>query len=237
VLKFKFLEISPSPYSCIGSFGSPLEMKRLFDIIFSLLGLTILSPLLLILAYRIKKEDRGPVFYRGVRVGRDGTPFRIFKFRTMIVDAEKLGISSTSDDDPRITRIGKFLRKYKFDELPQLINVLKGDMSLVGPRPEVKKFTDLFTEEEKAILTVKPGITDWASIWNPDEGVLLKGSLDPDRDYLEKIRPEKIRLQLKYVTERSFWIDLRIIAQTLLKVFRKTWGHPLVAAWQGRVVL
>jgi lipopolysaccharide/colanic/teichoic acid biosynthesis glycosyltransferase len=138
----------------------------------------------------------------------------------MVMDAETQGVSSTSDDDMRITRIGKVLRKYKLDELPQLINVLKGEMSIVGPRPEVKKFTDLFTEEEKAILTVRPGITDWASIWNSDEGALLKGSLNPDKDYLEKIRPEKIRLQLKYVTERSFWIDIRIIAQTLLKVFR-----------------
>jgi lipopolysaccharide/colanic/teichoic acid biosynthesis glycosyltransferase len=138
----------------------------------------------------------------------------------MVIDAENQGASSTSDDDPRITRIGKWLRKYKLDELPQLINVLRGDMSIVGPRPEVKKFTDLFSEEEKAILTVRPGITDWASIWNPDEGALLKGSLDPDRDYLEKIRPEKVRLQLKYVTERSFWIDLKIIFQTLLEVFR-----------------
>jgi len=195
-------------------------MKRLFDIVFSLSGLTVLSPFILFLAILIKEEDGGSVFYRGVRVGRHGKPFRIYKFRTMVVDAENQGASSTSDDDPRITRIGKWLRKYKLDELPQLINVLVGDMSLVGPRPEVKKFTDLFSEEEKAILTVRPGITDLASLWNPDEGALLKGSLDPDRDYLEKIRPEKVRLQLKYVTERSFWIDLKIIFQTLLEVFR-----------------
>lgn len=194
--------------------------KRLFDIVFSLLGVTVLSPFILVLAILIKKEDGGPAFYRGERVGHHGKPFRIFKFRTMVVDAEKLGASSTSDDDLRITRIGKFLRKYKLDELPQLINVLRGDMSIVGPRPEVKKFADLFSEEEKAILTVRPGITDWASIWNPDEGALLQGSLDPDRDYLEKIRPEKIRLQLKYLKERSFWINLKIIFQTLLKVFR-----------------
>jgi lipopolysaccharide/colanic/teichoic acid biosynthesis glycosyltransferase len=133
----------------------------------------------------------------------------------MVMDAEKLGASSTSDDDVRITRIGKFLRRYKLDELPQLINVLIGDMSLVGPRPEVKKFTDLYTEEEKVILTVRPGITDWASIWNPDEGAILAGSTDPDRDYLEKIRPEKIRLQLKYVRERTFWVDVAIVFLTL----------------------
>jgi lipopolysaccharide/colanic/teichoic acid biosynthesis glycosyltransferase len=189
--------------------------KRLFDKIFSCLGVCTLAPLFLFVAILIKFEDRSPVFYRGVRVGQYGRPFRVFKFRTMGVDAENRGASSTSDDDPRITRIGKWLRKYKLDELPQLINVLRGEMSFVGPRPEVKKFTDLFTEEERAILTVRPGITDWASIWNPDEGGLLQGSLDPDQDYLEKIRPEKIRLQLKYVRERSFLTDLKIIFQTL----------------------
>jgi len=195
-------------------------MKRLFDIVFSLLGLIILSPFILVLAILIKEEDGGSVFYRGVRVGRHGKPFRIFKFRTMVVDAENIGGPSTADDDPRITKIWKFLRKYKLDELPQLINVLKGEMSFVGPRPEVPHYVNMFTEEEKAILSVRPGITDWASIWNPDEGAILAGSPDPEKTYLEKIRPEKIRLQLKYVKERSFWIDLRIIFQTLLKVFR-----------------
>jgi len=139
----------------------------------------------------------------------------------MVVDAEKLGASSTSDDDTRITGVGKFLRKYKLDELPQLINVLVGDMSLVGPRPEVKKFSDMYTNEEMAILSVRPGITDWASIWNPDEGSILAGSTDPDRDYLEKIRPEKIRLQLKYVREQSFWTDLKIIFLTLTTILFK----------------
>lgn len=194
--------------------------KRLFDITASLLGLVILSPIFFLISFKIRQEDGGPVFYRGLRVGLHGKLFRIFKFRTMMVDGEKHGASSTSDDDPRITRTGKFLRKYKMDELPQLINVLKGDMSIVGPRPEVKKFTDLFTEEEEAILEVRPGITDWASLHFPNEGQILMGSIDPDKDYMEKIRPEKIRLQLKYVTGRSFWIDLRIIFQTLLKVFR-----------------
>ena len=147
--------------------------------------------------------------------GLHGKPFRIFKFRTMIMNAEKMGASSTSDDDSRITRTGRLLRKYKLDELPQLINVLMGDMSLVGPRPEIKKFTDLYNDEEKVILSIRPGITDWASLWNPDEGALLKGSLDLDKDYMEKIRPEKIRLQLKYVRERSFWTDIKIIFLTL----------------------
>jgi len=195
--------------------------KRIFDIIASGIGLIVLSPLMLIIAYLIKKEDGGPVFYRGVRVGKYGKPFRIYKFRTMVVDAEKIGGPSTADDDPRITRVGKILRKYKLDELPQLINVLKGEMSIVGPRPEVQFYVDMFTEEEKDILSVKPGITDWASLWNPDEGAILAGSPDPEKTYMEKIRPTKIRLQLKYVKERSFWIDLKIIALTILTVITK----------------
>ena len=150
-------------------------------------------------------EDSGPIFYRGERVGRDGKLFRIYKFRTMVVDAEKLGGPSTADDDPRITKIGRHLRKYKLDELPQLMNVFKGEMSFVGPRPEVQHYVDMFTEEEKAILNVRPGITDWASLWNPDEGALLKGSKDPEREYMEKIRPQKLKLQLRYVKEKSFW--------------------------------
>ena len=185
------------------------------------MGLVVLSPVLCFIALWIRHLDRGPVFYRGERVGINGKPFRIYKFRTMVVDAEKLGVFSTSNDDERVTGIGRFLRRYKLDELPQLINVLKGEMSFVGPRPEVRKFTDLYTNDEKVILTVRPGITDWASLWNSDEGAILKGSADPDKDYLEKIRPEKIRLQLKYVRERSFWIDLKIIFLTLKTVIIK----------------
>ena len=134
-------------------------VKRLFDFICSVIGLFVLGPFLFLIALRIKKEDDGPVFYRGVRVGLHGKPFRIFKFRTMVVDADKIGGFSTSDDDPRITQAGRFLRKYKLDELPQLINVLKGEMSLVGPRPEVKKFTDMYTDDEKVILTYGAGRT------------------------------------------------------------------------------
>jgi lipopolysaccharide/colanic/teichoic acid biosynthesis glycosyltransferase len=201
--------------------------KRFFDTVATAVGLLLISPSMFLIAWRIKAEDGGPVFYRGLRVGLHGKPFRIFKFRTMVVDAEKLGASSTSDDDLRITRTGRFLRKYKLDELPQLMNVLVGDMSLVGPRPEVKKFTDLYTNVEEAILTVRPGITDWASIWNPDEGAILAGSADPDRDYFEKIRPEKIRLQMKYVRERSFWIDIKIILLTLKTIIFKSDIRPM----------
>jgi len=196
-------------------------MKRLFDIVFSLLGLMLTTPILLILAILIKREDGGPVFYRGVRVGRHGKLFRIFKFRTMVVNAEKIGGSSTADDDPRITKIGKFIRKYKLDELPQLINVLKGEMSFVGPRHEVQHYVNMYTNEEKAILNVKPGITDWASMWNSDEGAILAGSTDAEKTYMEKIRPEKIRLQLKYVRKRSFFVDLKIIFQTLFKLVKR----------------
>ena len=196
-------------------------LKRAFDFVSSLVGLILVSPVLVTIATLIKREDGGPVFYRGVRVGRFGKPFRIFKFRTMVLNAEKLGGPSTADDDPRITRVGKFIRKFKLDELPQLINVLKGEMSIVGPRPEVQMYVDMFTEEEKAILSVRPGITDWASIWNPDEGAILAGSSDPEKTYMEKIRPEKIRLQLKYVRERSLWVDLKIILWTLRAVVMK----------------
>lgn len=195
-------------------------IKRSFDALFSAIGLVLLGPLFALVAWYIQRKNGGPVFYRGTRVGKQGKCFRILKFRTMVANAEKIGGCSTSDDDERITKIGKRLRKYKLDELPQLINVLKGEMSLVGPRPEVKYYVDMFTEEEKAILSVRPGITDWASLWNNDEGAILAGSPDPERTYMEEIRPEKIRLQLKYVRERSFWIDLKIIFQTLIAIVR-----------------
>jgi lipopolysaccharide/colanic/teichoic acid biosynthesis glycosyltransferase len=190
-------------------------LKRLFDIVLSFIGLVVFLPLIITIMALIRKEDGGPVFYRGIRIGRYGKLFKIFKFRTMVVNAEKLGGPSTADDDPRITKTGKFLRKYKLDELPQLINVLKGEMSFVGPRPEVQHYVDMFTEEEKAILSVRPGITDWASLWNPDEGAVLAGSQDPEKTYMEKIRPQKLKLQLKYVREPSFWNDLKIILLTL----------------------
>lgn len=195
-------------------------LKRFFDIIFAALGLILLAPLFLYACFRIKREDGGPTFFRGERIGLYGKSFRIFKFRTMVVDAEKMGGSSTADDDSRVTSTGKSLRKYKLDELPQLINVLQGDMSIVGPRPEVKHYTDLFTKEEKAILSVRPGITDWASIWNVDEGALLMGSDDPEKTYVKCIRPTKLKLQMKYVRERSFFVDLKIIFLTILAIIQ-----------------
>ncbi len=197
------------------------RVKRMMDIGLSCIGLALFSPLMLCCAFFIKREDGGPVFYKGLRIGRGGIPFRMYKFRTMVVNADKIGGPSTADDDPRITRVGKFLRKYKLDELPQLINVLKGDMSIVGPRPEVPYYVNMFTEEERKILSVRPGITDWASLWNPDEGSVLAGSKDPERTYMEEIRPTKIRLQLKYVEERSLLVDVKIIILTFLAVFLK----------------
>lgn len=193
--------------------------KRAFDLIGSALGLIVLSPLLLVLPLFIKLGSRGGVFYRGLRAGRFGKPFRIFKFRTMVVNADKIGGPSTSADDPRLTRLGAFLRRYKMDELPQLINVVKGDMSLVGPRPEVLEEVSLYNEQEKHLLDVRPGITDWASIRFRDEGEILRGSADPHQTYREKIRPEKIRLGLEYVQQHSFLTDCRIIFDTLKVIF------------------
>jgi lipopolysaccharide/colanic/teichoic acid biosynthesis glycosyltransferase len=196
-------------------------MKRIFDIFFSLIILICTLPFLLIIAILIFLTDFGPVLYKAPRVGKNGKLFKMFKFRTMVVNADKIGASSTTLSDSRITKIGKFLRKTKFDELPQMINVFIGNMSVVGPRPEVKYFTDLFTEEEKAILSVKPGITDFASVWNADEGKILEGTQDPDKAYMKLIWPEKKRLQLKYVKERSFWTDIKIVFLTLLAIIKK----------------
>lgn len=185
------------------------------DLGISLAGLALLSPVLLAIAVLIKLDSRGPVFYRGVRAGRHGNPFRIFKFRTMVVDAEKIGGPSSSSDDPRITRAGNFLRRYKLDELPQLLNVVRGEMSLVGPRPEVIGEVRLYTPEESQLLQIQPGITDWASIRFRNEGEILRGSSDPHQTYRERIRPEKIRLGLDYVQNHSFLMDCKIILETL----------------------
>jgi lipopolysaccharide/colanic/teichoic acid biosynthesis glycosyltransferase len=191
--------------------------KRAFDFCLALLGLIILTPLLLLIGLLVKLTSRGPILYRGVRTGRYGQPFRIYKFRTMVQDAERRGGMSTARNDPRITRPGKFLRKYKLDELPQLLNVLKGEMSFVGPRPEMPEYTRLYQDEELLILTVRPGITDYASIEFVQLGELL-GDEEPDRIYEEKVRPIKNALRVKYVKEQSFWNDIRLIVQTLRRI-------------------
>lgn len=193
-------------------------MKRAFDIVFSLFGLLLLSPLIVVVSILVRVESLGDAFYRGERVGLNGKLFNILKFRSMIADAAKLGGTSTSQDDPRVTRIGSLIRKYKIDEIPQLINVLCGDMSFVGPRPQVEWAVKLYNDSERRLLSVRPGITDYASIAFRNEGEILKGSKDPDKDYLEKIAPEKIRLGLKYVDNHNLWIDLKIIAATIRAV-------------------
>lgn len=197
-------------------------LKRIFDVIFSVLGLIFLLPIFAIIAFLIKWDSAGSIFYRGERVGQFNKKFKIFKFRSMVINADKIGGSSTSGDDPRITGIGKFLRKYKIDEFPQLINILKGEMSFVGPRPEVVEYVELFSKKEKIIiLSLKPGITDYASIWNHDEGKILAGSKDPEKTYLEKIRPKKVELQMRYIKEMSFLNDLKIIFKTIKKIIKK----------------
>lgn len=193
-------------------------MKRTFDIIASGLGLIILSPLFLIVALWIKLDSAGPVFYRQVRVGRRNVDFRLFKFRSMRVGSDKKGLITVGGHDPRVTRSGYFIRKYKLDELPQLINVFIGDMSLVGPRPEVRKYVDLYTPEQLHVLDVRPGITDAASIRYRNENELLEQADDPDRYYTEVIMPDKLRLNLDYVAHHSLWTDLRLIFRTLWSV-------------------
>lgn len=205
-------------------------MKRFFDLVLSTIALIVLSPFFILLAIAIKVNSPGPIFYRGVRVGRHGIPFKIYKFRSMVADAEKMGSASTSNTDMRVTSVGLFIRKFKFDEFSQLINVFFGDMSLVGPRPEVQKFVDMYTEEEKNILTVRPGITDWSSIKFHNEGDIIEASgiADADEAYAKLIRPEKLRLQLKYVRERTLWIDIKIIVYTILTIFStRSGGEPV----------
>lgn len=194
-------------------------LKRFVDFVGSALALVVLSPLLAFIAFRIKGFDGGPVLYAGKRVGKNGRSFDMYKFRSMVLNADKIGGSSTPDDDPRITPVGRFLRRYKLDELPQLLNVVKGDMSLVGPRPQVQWAVDLYTPEQREVLTVPPGITDYASVRFPNEGEILKGSTDPDRDYMEKIHPEKMRLSLEYVRNRSLLTDFKVLAQTAAAIF------------------
>jgi len=203
-------------------------LKRVLDVVLASLGLVFLAPFLAAIAAWIKLADPGPVSYTGVRVGKGGAPFRIIKYRTMIVEAEKVGPSSTAGDDPRITAPGRFLRRFKLDELAQLINVLRGDMSFVGPRPQVQWAVDLYTPEERLLLTVRPGITDFASLRFRNEGEILAGSLDPDKDYLEKIAPLKTKLGLYYVRTQSLSTDLRIIAATALSLvgIDPTWCLP-----------
>lgn len=204
-------------------------IKRLFDLTAALVGLLVLAPALIVIAVAIKLNSRGPILYRGERVGRHGKAFKIVKFRTMCVNAESLG-TTTADNDPRITGMGRFLRKYKLDELPQLINVIHGEMSIVGPRPEVEEHTSAYNEEEKAILTVLPGITDYSSIRFVNLGKVL-GSENAHQVFLTRYRSEKNQLRLKYVRNRSFREDMRILLLTLLTLVRVALGRPGGKDW------
>lgn len=196
-------------------------MKRFFDILFSFVLMLLLAPVFILVAVAIKADSPGPIFYRGVRVGRDGIPFQIYKFRSMVTNAEILGSSSTSNSDSRVTRVGNIIRKFKLDEFSQLINVFLGDMSVVGPRPQVQWAVDNFSPMERRVLQLRPGITDWASIKFHDEGEIIEksGIVDPDEAYMKLIHPEKMRLQLVYLENHSCWIDLKIIFKTVSTLF------------------
>lgn len=196
-------------------------MKRLFDIISSGLGLIILSPLFAILAIWIKTDSKGPVFYLQTRVGRNNKDFRLYKFRSMRPDSDKFGLITVGGHDPRVTRSGYYIRKYKLDEFPQLINVLKGDMSLVGPRPEVRKYVNLYTPEQMLVLSVRPGITSLASIHYRNENDILATAEDPDKCYIEQIMPHKLAIDLEYVRHATLWYDIRLIFYTFKEVLSK----------------
>lgn len=196
-------------------------MIRIIDILFSTLGLIILSPLFLLLAIWIKFDSNGPVFYKQTRVGKDNKDFKLIKFRSMVTDADKKGLITVGGRDPRVTLSGYFIRKYKLDELPQLINVFKGEMSLVGPRPEVRKYVDMYNEDQRKVLSVKPGITDYASIEYIDENEILGKAEDPEKIYIKKIFPEKICFNMKYINNKSLIEYFKIILLTIGKIFTK----------------
>lgn len=195
-------------------------IKRFFDIVLSICGLIVLAPLFLILAVWIKFDSTGPIFYRQVRVGRRNRDFSLYKFRSMRVGADKGSLITIGGHDSRITHSGYYIRKYKLDEFPQLINVLEGDMSIVGPRPEVRRYVDLYTPEQLHVLDVRPGITDYASIKYRDENELLENVDNPDDYYVRVIMPDKLAINLEYVSKHNLWMDLQIIWQTIIAVFK-----------------
>jgi len=197
-------------------------LKRTLDIILSLTGLIILSPVFIICMVLIKCGDGGSVFYLARRVGLNGRRFGVIKFRTMVPGADKLGSTAAVPDDPRMTGPGRILRKYKLDELPQLVNVLKGEMSLVGPRPQVEWVVEKYTEDEKKLmLSVRPGLTDYASLKFCRQEEFLRGSKDPDGDYMDKIHPKKMRFGKEYIKKTSIKTDFKIIAETFLRIIRQ----------------
>ena len=196
-------------------------MKRLFDILFSLIILILFLPFGIIISFLIVFESKGGIYYKQERIGKNGIPFYLLKFRSMRTDADKLGKLTVGMRDPRITRIGYFIRKFKLDEFPQFINVLKGEMSIVGPRPDVKAYVDLYTDEQRTILLVKPGITDYASLEYFEESDLLAKSSDPEKTYIEEIIPAKIKLNQKYIANPTLLVDLKIIFLTAKRILVK----------------
>ncbi len=192
--------------------------KRIFDLFFSTLGLIILTPILIIISLLIVFDSRGGIFYKQKRVGKGNIDFSMFKFRTMQTGSDKKGLLTIGDKDNRVTKVGYFLRKFKIDELPQLINILKGDMSFVGPRPEVRKYVDLYNEEQLMVLSVRPGLTDFSSLDFINESEILSQSQNPEETYINVIMPAKLELCKKYINEASFLTDIKIIVKTILKI-------------------
>jgi len=195
-------------------------LKRFFDLFATFFAIILLSPLIIFIGLFIIFESNGGIFYIQKRVGKNNIDFNLYKFRTMYVDSDKKGLLTVGAKDNRITKIGYYLRKYKIDELPQLFNVFKGDMSLVGPRPEVRKYVEMYNSEQKAVLNIRPGITDYASIKYFDENAILGKSENPERTYIEEIMPHKLNLNLHYISEMSFLTDFKIIFSTVFKIFR-----------------
>jgi lipopolysaccharide/colanic/teichoic acid biosynthesis glycosyltransferase len=195
-------------------------LKRAFDIFFSFIGILLLLPFFLIISLLIILDSRGGIFYRQARVGKNEVDFYLLKFRSMRIDADKKGLLTVGERDPRVTRVGYYLRSYKIDELPQLLNVLKGDMSLVGPRPEVRKYVALYNKEQKKVLSVKPGITDYASIEYSNENEILGKAENPEQVYINEIMPAKLHLNLKYIAEKSLGTDFKIIFRTFRKIIK-----------------
>lgn len=193
-------------------------MKRIFDITASFIGLIIVSPFFILIAIAIITESKGGIFYKQVRVGKNNSDFKLIKFRTMRPNSDKLGLLTVGGRDPRVTRVGYYLRKYKLDELPQLLNVFLGDMSLVGPRPEVRKYVELYNQEQKKVLMVKPGITDYASILYSNENELLAKSENPETLYIKEIMPHKLKLNMEYINNPGLITDFKIILKTVAKI-------------------
>lgn len=195
-------------------------IKRIFDIIAATIGLIVLSPILIVIAIIIKNTSSGPIFFKQIRVGRNGKIFKILKFRTMVVNAEMIGKQITVGKDSRITKCGAFFRRYKIDELPQLINVVRGDMSLVGPRPEVPNYVEMYNEEQKNVLNVRPGITDLASIRYRDENELLGSVPNPEDFYINTVMPDKLNINLEYIQKGNIFFDIYIIFETIIKCIK-----------------